>query len=205
MDKTADSSAPLHELIAQRWSPRSFEDRAIGPDLLRRLLEAARWAPSSFNEQPWAYLVAPRAQDPAGFERLAACLTPGNSAWAGAAPVLALSVAQRDFRRNGKPNRHAFHDVGLATENLVLQAQALGLAVHQMAGFDVAKARETLGIPETHDPVAMIALGYPGSPDRLSPELRERERKPRERKPLAEVAFAAGWGEPLALSETAGE
>jgi len=195
MRKRAVTSYPVHDLVAERWSPTVFDGRAVEPEKLGSLFEAARWAASSFNEQPWRFLVA-RREDAAGFERLAGCLVPAN-AWAKRAPVLALSVARLHFTRNGKPNRHAFHDVGLASGNLCLQAGALGLAVHMMAGFDADRARADLGIPEGHDPVAMMAIGYRGDPGAAPPELRAREEAPRSRKPLAEVAFGPGWDAPL--------
>ena len=196
MKKTADVSQPVHPLIAERWSPRAFADTPLGAAEVGSLLEAARWAPSCFNAQPWRFLVATRSGDPDGFERLASCLMDGNS-WAKAAPLLILTVAESNFERNGKPNRHAWHDVGLAAENLVLQAQAMGLVTHQMAGFDAARAREVLGIPEGFEPVAMVAVGHPGDPSTLPDPLGEREAAPRERKPLTAIAFGAGWETPL--------
>lgn len=111
-----------------------------------------------------------------------------------ARPVLALSVAKLTFERNGKPNRHAQHDVGLATANLTVQAEAFGLSVHQMGGFDAARAREVLGIPDGFDPLAMIAIGYRADASELSDELRERELAPRERRNLAETVFGGEWG-----------
>jgi len=129
---------------------------------------------------------------------MAACLVEGN-AWAKQASVLMLSVARLNFEYNEKPNRHAFHDVGLAAENLVIQATALGLASHQMAGFSAERARETLAIPAGFDPVAMFALGYPGDPDSLPPDLAKSERSPRERKPLKDIAFGPKWSTPLGL------
>ena len=193
MKRRAESAYPLHDLIAERWSPYGFDPRPVEPEVLGSLLEAARWAPSCFNEQPWRFLVAPRA-DGEAFDRLADCLVEGN-AWAKEAPLLMLSVALTTFERNGKPNRHAQHDVGLAVENLVLQAAALGLVAHQMAGFDAQAARETLSLPENADPMAMIALGYPGDPAALPERLAERERGPRQRRPLEAIAFGARWGE----------
>jgi nitroreductase len=181
----------LHPLIRERWSPRVFADRSVEPDVLRTLFEAARWAPSSYNDQPWSFIVA-RRDDPAAFEKLLGCLVEANRKWARDAPVLALSVARLEFRHNGKPNRHAYHDVGLATAQLVLQARALDVAVHQMAGFDVDKARETYRIPEGHDPLTAIALGY--DPESLPEDVREKELKDRGRKPLEEVVFAGAWG-----------
>jgi nitroreductase len=192
MHKPAESSSPLHELIRERWSPRAFAKRSVEPEKIRSLLEAARWAPSSSNGQPWSYLVATK-DEPAEFARLAGCLVDGN-AWAKQAPVLLLAVAAMHFAHNGKPNRHAFHDVGLANENLVLQAGALRLVAHQMAGFLPDRAREIYQIPDGQEPLTMIAIGYPGELDDLPEPLRARETAARSRKPLAEMAFSGKWG-----------
>jgi len=194
MQKLAETRYPIHELLRERWSPRAFADRTVEPEKLRSLLEAARWAPSSFNEQPWSFIVATK-EHPGEYERLLSCLVEGNIRWAQHAPVLMLSVAKLAFERNQKPNRHAFHDVGLAVENLVIQATALGLAVHQMAGFHVDKARELFSIPDGHEPVAALVLGFPGDPAGLPEDLRERERAPRTRKPLESFVFSGQWGQ----------
>lgn len=191
MKKTSTTSYPIHELLAERWSPRAFSDEPVSNEVLGSLLEAARWAPSCYNEQPWRFVVATRS-DAGEFKRLADCIFEGNS-WARSAPVLLLSVAQLTFERNGEANRHALHDVGLAVENLVLQAQALGLTTHQLAGFDVERARQALGIPDGFDPVCMIAVGRRAEPDALPDALREREVAPRVRKALNELVFASGW------------
>lgn len=192
MEKPATVDHPVHELVQQRWSPRAFADREVETSKLLSVLEAARWAPSCFNEQPWRFIVATR-HEPAEFERLLACLIEFNQGWAKAAQVLILSVASLKFERNGKDNRHGIHDVGLATENLILQATALGLVAHAMAGFDADKARETYSIPESYEPVAAIALGYQGSPEDLEGDLRERELEPRERKPLNNLVYSGAW------------
>jgi nitroreductase len=176
---------PIHELLQKRFSPRQFEDRAVSKETIRTLLEAARWAPSSFNEQPWRFIVATK-DDPAEFEKLFACLKPGNQEWAKSAPALMLSAAKRTFTKNDKPNRHAFHDVGLAVSQLIAQATALGLHVHQMGGYHADKARETFGIPEEFDPVAAIAIGYSSVEPAAS----------RSRRPQSEIAFTGRWGEP---------
>ena len=193
MKPPAETAHPIHELLRHRWSPRAFADAQVMPDQLRTLFEAARWAPSSFNEQPWGFILTTR-DDPEPFGRLLATLTERNRSWASRAPVLILSVARLRFARNGKPNRHALHDVGMAVENLVIQATALGLVVHQMAGFDVDKAREAFGIGEGLEPVAAIALGLPGDPESLPDGLRERELEPRARRPLEEFVFGGRWG-----------
>lgn len=196
MNKPADTQFPLHDLLTQRWSPRAFSEQAVGRDQLHVLLEAARWAPSSSNEQPWRFIVATK-EAPEDYDRLLACLLEGNRKWAHRAPVLMLSVARMDFEEDSRPNRHAFHDVGLASENLLLQATALGLVAHPMAGFDVERARAELKIPSGYEPVAMIAVGYPGELSVLPDYLQQRELKPRERKPLTEIAFSGQWGHSL--------
>lgn len=196
MEKPADTQYPLHDLLTRRWSPRAYSEQPVGPDTLLSLLEAARWAPSSSNEQPWRFVVATKNQ-PVDYDRLLTCLLEGNRKWAYRAPVLMLSVARMDFEEDGRPNRHAFHDVGLATENLLLQATALGLVAHPMAGFDIEKARTELKLPSGYEPVAMTAVGYPGELSVLPDYLQQRELKPRERKPMAEIAFSGQWGHPF--------
>ncbi|MCU1263229.1 MAG: Nitroreductase [Bryobacterales bacterium] len=190
--KTAPAQFPILPELADRWSPVAFSPRAVESEKLQRIFEAARWAPSSSNEQPWSF-VAATSDDPEAFERLADCLVPGN-AWARKAPVLALSVARTVFAGTATPNRHAFHDTGMAVGNLLAQATAEGLMVHQMAGYDVEKARRNLSLPANHEPVAMIAIGYYGEP---TPAQREREERPRTRKPIDQFVFSGRWGKPL--------
>ena len=137
---TANRAPGIHELLEKRFSPYKYSSRAVKPEDLRKLFEAARSAPSSYNEQPWRFVVATR-QDTDAFESMLQTLVERNREWAQHAPVLVLSVAKLEFTHNGKPNRHAFYDVGQAAAYLTIQATALGLYVHQMAGFDVGKAR----------------------------------------------------------------
>ncbi len=193
MEKTAKTKYPVHELLRRRWSPVAFSDRRVNPETIGSLLEAARWAPSSFNEQPWSFIIATK-DDPTEYERLLSCLIEFNQQWARKAPVLMLTVASLKFARNQKDNRHAFHDVGLAAANLVVQATSLGLVVHQMAGILPDKAREVFGIPEGYEAVTGIALGYSGDAAKLDEKLRRREQAPRSRKPLEEFVFSARWG-----------
>jgi len=193
MEKLAVTHYPIHELLRRRWSPRAFSSRPVEPDTLRSLLEAARWAPSSYNEQPWSFIVATK-EDEAEYARLLSCLVEGNIQWAQHAPVLMVSVAKLHFDENGERNRHALHDVGQAVANLIVQATALGLVVHQMAGILPEKVRALYGVPEQYEPVAGIALGYPGDPQSLPEGLRQRELAPRVRKPLTEFVFSGRWG-----------
>jgi nitroreductase len=197
MEKPADSQYQIHDLLRRRWSPRAFDDRPIESEKLRSLFEAARWAPSSNNGQPWRFLVAVK-ENKAEHDRLFNCLVEGNQQWASRAPVLLLSVAQLQFE-DGSMNRHALHDTGMATENLVIQATALGLVAHLMAGFRIDQARADCQIPEGYEPVAMIAIGYPGDPAQLSDRLRAREVQPRVRKSVTEFVYSTTWELPSSL------
>jgi nitroreductase len=192
--KRAKTAHPVHPLVADRWSPYVFDGRPVERDKLLTCLEAASWAASSFNEQPWSFLVAER-EDKAEFQRLLGCLTESNQAWAQHAGALLLTVVQRSFSRNGKPNRVAEHDVGQAATTLTTQATALGLHVHQMAGVELAKCRTTYNIPEGYDPLTAIAIGYAGDPDKAGdPKLAERDRGPRQRKPLSQFVYTGQFG-----------
>src|SRR5882762_2456088 len=168
MKKPAQSEYPVHNLILERWSPRAFADKPVPQNVLRSIFEAARWAPSSSNEQPWAYLVAPK-DDKDGFEKMLSVLVEFNANWAKSAPVMAIAVAELAFAKNNAPNRNAQYDLGAATALLSVEATAQGLAVHQMAGFDPEKARQLFGIPAGWEAIAAIALGYPGDPASLPP------------------------------------
>jgi nitroreductase len=193
MSKQATPDHPVHELIARRWSPYAFADRPVSPDDLRSLFEAARWAASSYNEQPWSYLVATR-DDKEGFERLLSCLVEGNQVWAKAAPVLAIGCTSLKFALNGQPNAAAQHDLGLAAANLVFEATARGLMVHQMIGILPDKVRSLSEVPEGVLPLTGIAIGYLGDPNALPERIRPRDLAPRQRKPLAAFVFGGRWG-----------
>lgn len=182
----------------QRWSPRAFESREVLSADLARVFEAARWAASSSNEQPWRFLVGVRGS--MTHHHIHTSLVGFNKAWAGSAPVLILGAASTKFTHNGNPNGYALYDLGAAASYLTLQAAALGLASHQMAGFDHDAARQLLEIPADYALGSVIALGYQGAPATLANEqLVERELAPRERKPLSEIVFSA-WGVPASLA-----
>jgi nitroreductase len=183
---------PIHPLIAGRRSIRSFASTFIESETLAGLMEAARWAPSPMNEQPWSFIVATKANK-SDFDRLLGCFLEFNVQWARHAPVLLLSVAKLTFE-SGELNRHAFHDVGQAIANLTFQATVSGLVVHQIAGFDVEKARREFSIPQDYEPVAAAAIGYPGDPAELPEKLRKKDASPRKRKPLTNFVFEGGWG-----------
>jgi nitroreductase len=191
--KQATPNQPIHDLIAQRWSPYAFADRDVSEEDLRSLFEAARWAASSYNEQPWSYIVATKASHE-DFGRLLSCLVEGNQVWARAAPVLALGCTSLYFAFNGQPNAAAVHDLGLASASLTFEATARGLSVHQMIGILPDRARELYRIPEGVQPLTGLAIGYAADPGTLPEKYRERDLTPRTRKPLAEFVFASEWG-----------
>lgn len=197
VDKPAITSEPIHELLASRWSPRAFDpDQAITREQITALLEAARWAPSCFGDEPWRFIVFDRSRDPDNWRRAFDCLTGGNRKWAGDAPLLLSVLADSRYRRRDDHNRWAQYDTGAASMSLVLQAVALGLIAHQMGGFDAGRLAATFGIPDRFTPMAMIAVGYPGDPERLPEDLQEREFAERNREPLSAIAFTGRWESP---------
>jgi nitroreductase len=193
MKNPAPTEFPIHELLANRWSPRAFSDKAIAPADLRSLFEAARWAPSSSNEQPWAFIVATRDNDEA-FSAALQPLVEFNANWAKHAFVLGYAVSELHFAKNNTPNRNAQYDTGAAMALLCTEATARGLAVHQMAGFDLDTARDVFGIPAGWDAIAAFAVGYPGDPASLPEPYRSRETAPRVRKPISKFVMTGTWG-----------
>ncbi len=184
------------DAIANRWSPYRFSPAEIEDEKLLRMLEAARWAASSFNDQPWSWIIAKR-QDEDQFERMIGCLMEANRSWAQNAGALILTVTRSSFEYNGKPNRVALHDLGQAAAHMALQATELGLQVHQMAGVNLSLVRQEYGIPEGHEPQTAIAIGYPDTSQpvgELAEELSKRESGPRERKALGQQLFSGKWG-----------
>ena len=191
--KHASPDHPIHDIHARRFSPYVYEPKPVEREKLLTCLEAARWAPSSYNEQPWSFLIAQRENE-VEFAKMLDCLLEANQAWAKHAGVLLITVAAETFSRNNKPNRVCDHDVGLAVASLTMQATELGLHVHQMAGINLSKTRQVYGIPDSHHPLTAIALGYAGHPDHAEDEQHaQRDRAERSRKPLEAIAFSGHW------------
>lgn len=191
--------AGLIPAVRTRRSLRAFGATPPGDEVLRRLFEAARWAPSGGNGQPWRFVLARAGSE--GFERFAATLRPGN-AWAKNAPLLVLAAVKTVHDRPDKPvrpNPRALLDLGLAIQNLLLQATAEGLIAHPMAGFEADAAAEAVGLPERHQAVLMIAVGPPGDPAALPPEVRAKDQLPRQRLPVEQFVFEGTFGAPVDL------
>ena len=185
-------------VVLNRWSPRSFSNREVSSADLRRVFEAARWTASAYNEQPWRYLVGIR--NSLTYKKIFSTLIGFNQSWAGSAQVLILCVTSTKFSHNGTSNTYAVHDLGAASSYLTLQASALGLSTHQMAGFDQDAARKAFGIPDSYAFGSVIALGYQGEPSALGHEqLLAAEIEQRSRKALSEFVLSA-WDTPAELA-----
>jgi nitroreductase len=192
-EKIAPTEVAIDALLAGRWSPRAISNKAVSREQLHSVLEAARWAPSSSNLQPWRFLTFDRNNDEAAFQKAFATLVPFNQGWNANAPVLICVLAQT-LTPKGEVNRTAPYDAGAAAMSLVLQAHALGLVAHQMAGFDVNAFREAFSPPDDVEVIAMISLGHHGDSALLEGVLLERENAPRSRSPIGEIAFDGAWG-----------
>lgn len=194
--KPALSSVPLHDIIQNRWSPRSFAaEKFIDKQTIDALLEASRWAPSCFNDQPWRFLVCNKSSDTRAWEKLLGSLGEKNQLWAQNAPILILTVAMQDFAHNDKPNRWSSYDTGAASMSLCLQATAMGLITHQMGGFDAEKCRQLFNLPDNCTPMSVIAVGYQAPAEQLNSELMQTELKERSRKPLEDLFYFGAWKE----------
>jgi nitroreductase len=197
MSKRVETRYAVLPALADRWSPRSFDPRAPEPEKLQSIFEAARLAPSAHNTQPVRFLVVRKSDDEA-HSKLFACLSDGNRVWAHSAPLLVLACVMRQRfsqeRATFVPYPHAMHDLGLAVMSMILQAQALGIHCHPLAGFDPDQAQSAFAIPALFEPAVVIAIGYLGNPDTLPDGLRARECGPRTRRPLEELVFEHTWG-----------
>ncbi len=195
--KHAAATEEILPVVRGRWSPRSFSDRAVSSAHLRKVFEAARWAPSSYNEQPWRFVLGLRDTDT--YQKIGSALGSFNQQWALKAPVLILGAAKKHFSHDNKPNGFHLFDLGAASAFITLQAAELGLATHQMAGYDKDVARKALQIPDEFDLGSVMALGYQGEPSSLTNEqMLKQEISPRTRKSLSEIVLSA-WGEPAKL------
>ncbi len=195
MHKLAITQTPIHEIIANRWSPRAYDaSKSVSKSQIIAMLEAARWAPSCFGDQPWRFIVWNKAQDETAWQQAFDCIVPSNQVWVKDAPVLILACADTLFSHNQTPNRWAQYDTGAAVMSLCLQATSLGLITHQMGGFNSDKVRELCAVPEQYTPMAMLAVGYEGDANQLPEDLKARELADRKRKSLDDLFFIGTWG-----------
>lgn len=183
-NRTATTSIPILEVLAERWSPRAFDPaEPIDETKLTAALEAARWSPSAANSQPWRFIVARRGS--AEFAAIESALIGFNAAWAGSAGALVVAIAETTDV-DGKPRPWAQYDLGQAMAHFSVQAHADDLHVHQMGGFDADALRASFRLDGNLLPLSVTAVGNVGSPDQLPEGTREREVAPRERRPLEE-------------------
>ena len=182
----------IEHLFLRRWSPRAFSEEPVSEDQLKQIFTAASWAASSYNEQPWRFIVGRKGDET--WDKIFETLLPFNQAWAKPAHVLYAAFAKKNFTMTQLPNASAVHDLGAASAMASLQATALGLYTHGMRGFDGSKLSEAFAVPDEFEPVACWALGHFGDPASLPDNFRAMEDLPRTRKPLAEIVFRK-WDE----------
>jgi nitroreductase len=191
--KPAITSRPVNELIRQRWSPRSFTDRAVDHDTLVALFEAARWAASCNNLQPWRYIIATK-NDQEAWEVAQNCTLDRNQRWTRLAPVIGYVMAEPVPLPGDRANLWHQFDAGMASAQLTIEAESRGLVVHQFAGIDYDAVRETYEVPSHVDIICGIVLGYQGDPEVLIEDLPGREREERKRNPLSDFVFQGRYG-----------
>lgn len=193
MDKSAHTKYGMHALLKKRWSPRAFDQRPVEEEKLLRILEAASWAPSSFNEQPWRFIVGIKGRTP--YDKMLNALLPGNQVWAKSAPVLLFLLGKKTFSYDGNDNLVYRYDTGQAAAYMTFQAQAEGLFVHQMGGINREKIKMSFDIPDEFAVLTGAAVGYMGNPEILPEDLQDAEKAKRDRKPLSELVFGTSFGD----------
>ncbi len=174
----------IHELISKRWSPVAFDPKPVEYDKIQLLFDAAKWAPSANNAQPWRFIYA--TKDMPEYDVFLDLMSERNRIWASTAPLLVMGLAQLVSTYKNRPNRLAFYELGMAVSNLLLQATAMDLVVHQMSGYDHERAKESLVIPTRYEPAAIIAIGYKGDASQLPDDLAAQEKQERTRMGISE-------------------
>jgi len=192
MFKLTPTRYKIHDLFQRRWSPRVFSNKEVDRSTLMMLIEAARWAPSNFNVQPWRFIIFD-GKDKSALEKVHETLDEGNY-WAKKAPIM-IATLTKVMRDTGEKNEYAKHDLGLATENLLLQATEIGLSLHPLAGFDKEKFRKEFKIPGEYEIMTLIALGYPGDYQGVSEEIRIKDLRERRRREFEKIVFFNGFEE----------
>lgn len=169
--------------IRSRWSPKTFSIREVEITKLKNAFEAARWAASSYNEQPWRFMLGLKNAGKT-YELLFDALLDKNKLWAQNAPVLMLVCCKQNFSHKDSPNRCACYDTGAAVSQMVLQLYNDGLYARQIAGLNVDTARKNFNIPDDYQIICAVAIGY--LPD-------ENNLPVRARKDFDEFVFSDEW------------
>ena len=188
---TRKATYSINPLILNRWSPRAMSGEALNDQELLPLFEAARWAPSSYNNQPWRFIIAKR--DTPEWNALFNLMGEFNQGWTKNAACLVVIVSKNTFDHNNQPMQTHSFDTGSSWENLAIEASSRGLVAHGMQGFDYEKAKKALHVPDDHTVEAMVAIGKLGKKETLPKETQERE-MPSDRKPLADLIFHGKFG-----------
>lgn len=185
MKAVRNAAHDIDPIYIKRWSPRSFANQDVSDAELYSLFEAARWAPSAANIQPWRFVYAKSNEDK---ENFLSFINDGNIVWCQHAPVLVAVASETTVPDKEKINpTHAF-DTGTAWGFFALEAARKGLITHAMGGFNRAKAKKTLKLPENYEVHAVVAVGYQGDIEDLAEQYRERE-KPSDRKMIEEFIY----------------
>lgn len=189
-DSAVDSTDSLvSDVFMKRHSGIDYEPNEYPtPEYMEAMIQAARWAPSSFNDQPWNFIVCDKLLTPEAYDKALDSIIPSQQTWAKNAPILVIVVARTKFAYNGKVNEWAQYDTGAAALNMALQASELDLMAHTIGGYNKEKIIEGFAVPKDFEPQSIIAIGY----EHKKPEPQP---KPRVRRIISENFFLGEWGQ----------
>lgn len=192
MNKPAVTPYNIHPLLKKRWSPRAFTHQEVPKESMQRIFDAARWAPSSFNDQPWRFIVGIKGDKT--WDMILEALVEFNQKWASLAPVLAISIGKKTSAKTGKPNAVFQYDVGQAVAHITFQVMQEGLFMHQMGGINKEKAAQLFEVPEDYQVLTAFAIGHKGEPQLLEEDLAESEKSARKRHEPQQLVFSGKFG-----------
>lgn len=183
----SSSTNVLAKILEQRYSGYSFDPlKHVTHNQIISLIKAAQLTPSSYNEQPWNFIISDKTTNPEAYNITLSSLAEGNKKWAKDAQLLVVIATSIHSVATNEPNQWAQYDTGAAAFSMTIQATALGLMTHQMAGFDRSKITELLGLPKDVIPMSIMAIGYE--------DLARSKIQPRRRKPIGDNFFQGMWG-----------
>lgn len=190
MVETASGVDLLNEIV-ERKSVVAFDSMPIEDKKVQALVEAARWAPSSGNGQPWRITLV---RDGESRSDLNEAMASGNRVWAQNAPLVVVFATNAPDPERPNSAAKKMLDVGFAGQNMMLEATHQGLRTHGIGGWDEAKVKVAIGLPDDHNVCFLLMIGYGGDVNDLPEDVRPKETRDRVRNEVGDNFFDDKFG-----------